>query len=206
MISELQVRIVEAHVEDAAARGARVLTGGARLRELGPTFFAPTVLAGVDHGMRVMREETFGPVLPIAVFRDDAEAVQRANDSEYGLAASIWTSDRARGERMARQLQAGTVMVNDVLSCFSISEAPHGGMKSSGLGRTHGRWGLEEMVRVKHLDVDLLPRTKKPWWFGYGGNFGSQMEAFLDMIYARPLRKKAKAIVRSCGALWRRKL
>jgi acyl-CoA reductase-like NAD-dependent aldehyde dehydrogenase len=206
MISEPQVRVVEAHLEDARVHGARVLVGGARLRELGPTFFAPTVLAGVDHRMRVMREETFGPVLPIASFRDDAEAVRLANDSEYGLAASVWTGDRARGEALARQIQAGTVMVNDVLSCFTISEAPHGGVKSSGLGRTHGRWGLEEMVRVKHLDIDLLPRVKKPWWFGYGGQFAPQMEDFLDMIFARPLRLRMRAMLRSSGAIWRRKL
>jgi acyl-CoA reductase-like NAD-dependent aldehyde dehydrogenase len=206
MIHERQVRIVEADVEDARQRGARVLAGGMRLRELGPTFFAPTVLADVDHDMRIMREETFGPALPIASFADDNEAVRLANESEYGLAASIWTRDRARGERLARRLQAGTVMVNDAVSCFSISEAPHGGVKSTGLGRTHGRWGLEEMVRVKYVDSDLLPRRKKPWWFGYGSGLTGEMEGLLGLLYARSLREKMAAAVRAAGALWRKKL
>jgi succinate-semialdehyde dehydrogenase/glutarate-semialdehyde dehydrogenase len=208
MINERQVRVVESHVEDARQHGARVLAGGTRLRELGPTFFAPTVLADVDHSMRVMQRdaETFGPVLPIAAFSNDAEAIRLANDSDYGLAASIWTRDRARGERLAREINAGTVMVNDSVSCFSISEAPHGGVKSSGLGRTHGRWGLEEMVRVKYVDSDLMPRRKKIWWFGYGGEFKAEMESFLDLLYARPLREKLKAGLLSAGALWRRKL
>jgi len=206
MIHERQVRIVESHIEDARHHGARILAGGSRLKDLGPTFFAPTVLADVNQDMRVMQEETFGPVLPIAPFDSDAEAVSLANDSDYGLSASIWTRDRARGEELARQINAGTVMVNDVVSCFSISEAPHGGVKGSGQGRTHGRWGVEEMVRVKYVDSDLLPRMKKIWWFGYGRDFAAEMDAFLNLLYARPLREKLRAAVRSAGALWRRKL
>ena len=180
LIHERQLHTVAQHVEDAESRGARVMAGGERLTSLGSNFHSPTVLADVNHEMRVMREETFGPVLPIMAFGSDAEAVRLANDSEYGLAASVWTRDRARGESIARQINAGTVMVNDAVSCFGISEAPHGGVKASGIGHTHGRFGLEEMVRVKYLDSDRLPGTKKPWWYGYGGQAVSATEGFLD--------------------------
>ena len=97
-------------------------------------------------------------------------------------------------------------MVNDVISCFSISEAPHGGVKSSGLGRTHGRWGLEEMVRVKYVDTDLTPWMKKIWWFGYGREFSVEAENFLGLLFSSSLREKMKAGVQAAGGLWRRKL
>lgn len=206
MIHERQLRLVESQVEDARARGARVLTGGARLRNLGANFYAPTLLADVTHPMRIMREETFGPVLPVAAFDTDDEAVRLANDSDYGLAASVWTRDRARGERVARRLQAGTVMVNDVISCFGVSEAPHGGVKASGVGRTHGRFGLEEMVRHKYLDSDWIPGMKKVWWYGYGQNFARQMEGFLDMQFAAGLGRRLLGAWRAAGVLWGKKL
>jgi succinate-semialdehyde dehydrogenase/glutarate-semialdehyde dehydrogenase len=206
MIQERQVRIVEAHVEDAKARGARVLAGGKRLPELGANFYAPTVLAGVTQDMRIMREETFGPVLPVMACADDDEAVRLANDSEYGLAASVWTRDAKRGERLARRIHAGTVMVNDVISCFGISEAPHGGVKASGVGRTHGRFGLDEMVRVKYLDMDRMPRMKKVWWHGYGENFRRQMEGFLDMQFAHNLGTRVRGALKAAGVVRRKQL
>ena len=206
MVHERQLRIVESHLEDAKARGARVLVGGARLKEVGANFYAPTVLADVTHDMRVMREETFGPVLPVMAFDDDEEAVRLANDSEFGLAASVWTRDRVRGERLARRIQAGTVMVNDVISCFGISEAPHGGVKASGVGRTHGRFGLEEMVRLKYVDSDRVPRMKKVWWYGYGEKFRRQMEGFLDMQFARGLGQKFRGALRASAVMRSKKL
>jgi len=206
MIRERQWRIVESHVEDAKACGARVLAGGSRLRELGVNFYAPTVLAEVTHEMRIMREETFGPVLPVMAFDNDEEAVRLANDSEFGLAASIWTRDRARGERLARRIHAGTVMVNDVISCFGISEAPHGGVKASGVGRAHGRFGLEEMVRLKYIDSDRLPGMKKVWWHGYGESFMRQMEGFLDMQFAQGLGARLRGALRAAGVVRRKQL
>jgi acyl-CoA reductase-like NAD-dependent aldehyde dehydrogenase len=206
MIHERQVKIVESHVEDARVHGARVLAGGMRLPELGANFYAPTVLTDVTHDMCIMKEETFGPVLPIMAFGDDDEAVNLANDSEYGLAASIWTKDASRGERLARQIYAGTVMVNDVISCFGISEAPHGGVKASGVGRTHGRFGLEEMVRTKYLDVDRTPTLKKVWWYGYGESFKKQMDGFLDLEFAQGLRAKIRGAIRAAGVIRRKQL
>jgi succinate-semialdehyde dehydrogenase/glutarate-semialdehyde dehydrogenase len=206
LINERQVRVVEAHVEDARQGGARVLTGGVRLPELGPTYFAPTVLTNVDHTMRLMQEETFGPLLLIMPFSDDAEGVRLANDSNFGLAASVWTKNRVHGERIARQIKVGTVMINDAVSCFGISEAPHGGVKCSGMGRAHGRWGLEEMVRSKYIADDRLPRMKKIWWFGYQGGFASEMENFIDFLFASSLRAKLRAGIRSSGALFRKKM
>lgn len=206
MIRERQVRTVESHVEDAKQRGARVLAGGTRLPQLGPNYYAPTVLADVTHQMRIMREETFGPVLPIMACAGDDQAVSMANDSEFGLAASVWTNDRQRGERLARRIHAGTVMVNDVVSCFGISEAPHGGVKASGVGRTHGRFGLDEMVRVKYLDTDRLPRMKKVWWHGYGESFRRQMEGFLDMQFASKLTTRIRGTLRAAGVIRRKQL
>jgi succinate-semialdehyde dehydrogenase/glutarate-semialdehyde dehydrogenase len=206
MIHEAQLKIVESHVEDAVSQGARLLAGGLRIPEFGPNFFPPTVLADVTHKMRIMREETFGPVLPVMGFDSDDEAVGLANDSEFGLAASVWTGDRKRGERLARRIAAGTVMVNDVVSCYGISEAPHGGVKSSGIGRAHGRFGLEEMVRLKYLDVDRMPGMKKVWWYGYGASFARQMEGFIDFQFARSPGRRIRGLLRAAGVMQSKKL
>jgi len=204
MIHQRQLQIVEEHVEDARGKGGRVLAGGTRLPQLGPNFYAPTVVADAHHGMRLMREETFGPVLPVMPVESDEHAIALANDSEFGLTASVWTRDRARGAAIAGRLQAGTVMVNDVISCYGISEAPHGGVKSSGLGRTHGLPGLEEMVWVKYVDSDLLPRLRKVWWYGYGPEFTRQMEGFVEFLFSRRWGARLSGGVRALKAYFRR--
>jgi acyl-CoA reductase-like NAD-dependent aldehyde dehydrogenase len=203
LISERQLRTVEDQVNEAVARGARLLTGGRRMTELGPNFYAPTLLADVSHEMRIMREETFGPALPVAPFDTDDDAVTLANDSEFGLAASVWTGNRKRGEAIAARIKAGTVMINDAISGFGIAEAPHGGFKQSGIGRTHGKLGLAEMVQVKYIDIDLLPRMPKVWWYGYGSNFQQQMSGFIDMLFGSGVGRRIKGALSAIGALRR---
>jgi succinate-semialdehyde dehydrogenase/glutarate-semialdehyde dehydrogenase len=174
MSSERQLQTVEEHVRDAVARGARVLTGGGRAPQRpeqdanGQGFFhEPTVLTGVDHSMQAMREETFGPTLPVMVFQTEDEAIRLANDSPFGLTASVWTRDIRRGRKLAARIEAGTVMINEVLYTHGIAQTPWGGVKQSGLGRTHGRLGLLEMVAPYHIHVNRLTRLPDVWWFSY---------------------------------------
>src|ERR1044071_1531386 len=167
MTNEQQLLIVEDHVGDAVARGAKVRTGGHRLNGTKGWFHEPTVVTGVDHSMKLMRDETFGPVLPIMTFKTDEEAIRLANDSIYGLTASVFTSDIARGKRLAEQVDAGTVMVNEVVYTHAVAQTPWGGVKHSGYGRTHGRLGLLEMVAPQHIHVNAFPVLSDVWWFPY---------------------------------------
>jgi succinate-semialdehyde dehydrogenase/glutarate-semialdehyde dehydrogenase len=172
MSSERQLSIVERHVNQARNLGAVALTGGERLRDVAGPFYPPTVLTNVTHEMDVMREETFGPVLPIMTFRTDDEAIRLANDSDFGLTASVWTNNIARGQQLARQIEAGTVTINEVLYTHAIAQTPWGGMKQSGLGRTHGQAGLMELVRPQHVHVNRLPFIPDLWWFNYDAEAG----------------------------------
>jgi len=175
---------VEAQLQDAVAKGAHLLTGGRRRPDLGSNFFEPAVLVHVNHSMRLMREETFGPVLAIQAVQSADEAIALANDSAFSLSASVWTRDTKRGRRIAESIRAGAVMLNDVASYFVMTEAPHGGHGLSGWGRTHSRIGLLEMVQVKYLDVDRLPHWPKAWWFGYSAEVAEVAGEFIDFSYA----------------------
>ena len=172
MSSERQREIVETQLRGAVAQGARILAGGGRGENskgenASGSFHAPTVVDRVDHTMELMREETFGPVLPLMTFKTEEEAVERANDSPYGLTASVWTRDTKRGERIAERVEAGTVMVNEVLYTHGIAQTPWGGVKLSGIGSTHGRAGLMELVHAKHVHTNRLARFHDLWWFNY---------------------------------------
>jgi acyl-CoA reductase-like NAD-dependent aldehyde dehydrogenase len=184
LIRQQHVQRMRDLLQDAVSRGAKVLCGGNAHPDLGPNFFEPTVITGVDSSMKLFQEETFGPILAIQTVRDAEQAITRANDSAFSLAASVWTGDTQRGEAIAKRLRAGAVMVNDAISYFGIAEAPHGGCGASGWGRTHGKAGLMEMVHTKYIDVDRLPRREKPWWFRYGADLERAADAFLKFEFS----------------------
>jgi acyl-CoA reductase-like NAD-dependent aldehyde dehydrogenase len=183
MSMERQRRIVIDHVEDARARGAQILVGGETSSGPG-CFYPPTVLTEVDHSMRIMREETFGPVLPIMSVASLDEAIRLANDSEYGLTASGWTRDPATARLLQERLQAGVVTINDCVSSFGEPTAPWGGLKQSGLGRTHGRAGLREMVQVKYVTEDWGRRSAL-WWYPYDDRYRRLMSTANRALHSR---------------------
>ena len=187
LIRPLHVQRMSDLISEAVQRGAKVLCGGHPRPELGPGFFEPTVITGVDSSMQLFRDETFGPILAIQVVGDAEEALRLANETEFALAASVWTRDTVKGKAIARRLRAGTVMVNDAVSGFAIAEAPHGGTGLSGWGRTHGKAGLLEMVHLKYLDVDRLPGMEKPWWFRYGSDLEGAADSFLRFEFGAGL-------------------
>ena len=182
-----QLDIVEDHVRDAVEKGARVLVGGHAHRERG-RFFEPTVLVDVDHSMKVMSEETFGPTLPIMKVSDTEEAVRLANDSPYGLQASVWTRDTVRGEALARRVQAGAVCVNDAQVNYMALNLPMGGWKASGLGTRHGAAGIRKYTQVQSLLVTKLAPKRDLHMFPYTKFRTRALTGLVKFLYGRGRR------------------
>jgi acyl-CoA reductase-like NAD-dependent aldehyde dehydrogenase len=182
-----QLDIIEAHVGDAVEKGARVLAGGRRNPGQRGFFYEPTVLADVTHDMRVMREETFGPVLPIMRVRDEAEALERANDSRYGLNASVWTRNKRRGARLAKAMESGCVVVNDCMLTYGVTESPFGGIKDSGIGRVNGEIGLRSYCNTQSILIDRLGGKSEPLWYPYSARKMNMMKRVLRFIWGTPL-------------------
>jgi acyl-CoA reductase-like NAD-dependent aldehyde dehydrogenase len=182
-----QVDIVDAHVRDAVEKGAKVLVGGHK-RDGAGRFFEPTVLVDVDHTMRCMREETFGPTLPIMKIGSVDEGVQLANDSDYGLQASVWTKDVERGEALARRIHAGVVCVNDAQVNYTALNLPMGGWKASGLGTRHGANGIRKYTKIQSLLVTRRALKREPFMFPYRAKRTLLLRRVFGFLYGRGSR------------------
>lgn len=195
MTALMQLNIVEKQVQEARSLDAHILTGGQRHPDFAGYYYEPTVLTKVDHSFKVMNEETFGPLLPIMTYQNMNEAVALANDSDYGLAASIWSEDIDYAEKIARQIKAGTVAVNDSgATTFALCQTPWGGFKDSGMGRTHGKYGLLEMVHLHHIHIDQNAHQKKFWWFHYGEDTLRLLKSSISVLFDRQSGNKLPAL------------
>ena len=179
-----QVDLIDEHVRDAVSKGARALVGGRRGNGPGD-FYEPTLLVDVDHSMECMVEETFGPTLPVMKVRDAEEGVRLANDSAYGLQASVWTKDSAKGERLARQIEAGVVCVNDAQLNYVALELPMGGWKASGLGSRHGADGIRKYTKKQALLVTRFAPKKDLHMLPYTAGRTKLIERLLRFVYGR---------------------
>ena len=188
MVSEEQFESVRELVDDAVATGATLLCGGPTQSPAGLEagfFYAPAVLTGVTGQMRIMREEIFGPVLPVVIVDSEDEALALANDSQFGLGASVWTQDRSKGERVARELESGMVWINDHMFSHGACQCSWGGVKESGVGRTHSKFGLYECVNIK-LRVWERSTLKDPRWHPYDETLGRALRQSAEILYGRP--------------------
>ncbi len=185
MVSQEQYDLVCELVDDAIENGAERLCGGPiDVPGFSGHFIAPTVLTNVNHEMRIMREEIFGPVLPIVTVDSEEEAIELANDSEFGLGASIWTKDRAKGERMARRIESGMVWLNDHSFSHAACQCSWGGVKNSGLGRSHSKFGFYECVNIKNVSWEP-GLARDLWWQPYDRTLGDAVRASARLIYGR---------------------
>jgi acyl-CoA reductase-like NAD-dependent aldehyde dehydrogenase len=165
MTSPNQTAVVEDHVNEAIGAGAQALTGGKRVTGAGD-YLEPTVLVDVDHSMKVMRDETFGPVVGVMKARDAEEALRLANDSRYGLSGSVF-GEKGRAERVARRVECGAVNVNDVLVNYLASDVPMGGWKDSGIGYRHGEPGIKKYCRAESVVITRFGGKREPTWYPY---------------------------------------
>jgi succinate-semialdehyde dehydrogenase/glutarate-semialdehyde dehydrogenase len=194
MTTKNQVETVKIHIEDALNKGALLFAQSSQV-EKGEQFLPAMVFTNVNHDMLLMKDETFGPVVGVMKFSNYEEAINLANDSYLGLTASVWTKSKKRGEKIARQLKAGAVTINDHLMSHGLAETPWGGFKQSGIGRTHGKLGFDEMTQPQVIVHDILPFVKKDlWWHPFNKNLYMGLKGLLDLLYSYSITLKIKGI------------
>jgi acyl-CoA reductase-like NAD-dependent aldehyde dehydrogenase len=196
MTTERQVAIVKSHLHDALAKGALVYA-----RSAGPkgkdssTIFPAMVLTEVNHGMLLMQEETFGPLVGVMRVKDMDEAVALANDSHLGLTGSVWSRNRSRAETLARQIQAGVVTINDHLISHGLAETPWGGVKQSGIGRSHGAIGFDEMTQPQVIVHDILPFARQNiWWHPHTAKIFQGLLGAIKFLYGKSIPQRARGL------------
>jgi succinate-semialdehyde dehydrogenase/glutarate-semialdehyde dehydrogenase len=197
MTTREQLETVKAHVEDAVEKGAEIRARSSVPEDTKGTFHPAMVLTGVDHSMRVMKEETFGPVLAVMRVADMDEAVRLANDCDLGLSGSVWSRSHRRARKLASRLSTGTIMVNDHLMNHGLAETPWGGFRNSGIGRTHGRIGFDEMTEPQCIIDDILPLKKRAfWWQPNDATVYHGMRGLIEMLHASSLGARLSGLVR----------
>jgi len=185
-----QLEKVERHVADAVAKGAKVLAGGRRSPAHSGLYYEPTLLTDVTHEMEVMRDETFGPVIPIMKVADEEEAIRLANDSPYGLGASVFTRDAEKGRAIARRIEAGGICVNDAIVHFAVTDLPMGGVKESGIGRRHAAEGIRKFCYQKSVVVDRFGLKSEFNWFPNTPGKLKGLKRVMNLLYRSGWRKR----------------
>ncbi|MEK9649409.1 MAG: aldehyde dehydrogenase family protein [Gammaproteobacteria bacterium] len=182
-----QLEIIEDHVHDAVSKGAKILVGGIRNPKLSGLFYLPTVMVDVDHSMKIMQEETFGPIICIMKVKDEEEAMQLANDSKYGLNGNIWTQNLQKGEKLARSLETGACSINDMAMSYGLNEVPFGGLKESGLGFVNGKEGFRSYCHAMPIVIGKKPSSVYPYTEKSYRQLEQAIKIFFDNKFFRKL-------------------
>ncbi len=184
-----QLDVIERHMADAVAKGAAVRVGGRRNPALKGLYYEPTVLTDVDNDMQIMRDETFGPILPIMRVRDEEEALRLANDSGYGLSATVWTKDVYKGAEIAKRLESGGVCINDMTMTYGCPEAPFGGLKNSGVGQVNGQSGLRTYCHTLPIVTDRFGGKQVRSFYPYTAKKDASLKRIIRLVFDGPLRR-----------------
>ncbi|MGC8594898.1 MAG: aldehyde dehydrogenase family protein [Candidatus Kryptoniota bacterium] len=189
-----QFQIVATQIKEAVKRGAKIISGGSMSEGQSTYLISPTVIVDVPLDSLLMTEETFGPVLPVIKFKTAEEVVEMVNQSKFGLSASIWSKDVKRALSIADKIEVGAVTINDVITYYGISDGVVGGIRESGTGRVHGKYGLLEMTYPKYIEVERASYIKKPWWFRYDENLLDFFNASTDYLFSKRLGKRLQSL------------